>query len=92
MICSILTVIRLDQVKINNKDLILLFNNVQQFLTYDNNLCDELIATGYDTWKSYLANGFPEIPTDPADTPDNGGTDQGGDNSNTGDTGNGGQC
>lgn len=76
---------------INNKDLIL-YSTRTTISYYDNNLCDELIATGYDTWKSYLANGFPEIPTDPADTPDNGGTDQGGDNSNTGDTGNGGSA
>ena len=79
------------QSKINNKDLIL-YSTRTTISYYDNNLCDELIATGYDTWKSYLANGFPEIPTDPADTPDNGGTDQGGDNSNTGDTGNGGSA
>lgn len=79
------------QSKINNKDLIL-YSTRTTISYYDNNLCDELIATGYDTWKGYLANGFPEIPTDPADTPDNGGTDQGGDNSNTGDTGNGGSA
>ena len=79
------------QSKINNKDLIL-YSTRTTISYYDNELCDELIATGYDTWKSYLANGFPEIPTDPADTPDNGGTDQGGDNSNTGDTGNGGSA
>lgn len=76
---------------INNKDLIL-YSTRTTISYYDNNLCDELIATGYDTWKSYLANGFPEIPTDPADTPDNSGTNQGGDNSNTGDTGNGGSA
>lgn len=76
---------------INNKDLIL-YSTRTTISYYDNNLADELIATGYDTWKSYLANGFPEIPTDPADTPDNGGTDQGGDNSNKGDTGNGGSA
>lgn len=79
------------QSKINNKDLIL-YSTRTTISYYDNNLCDELIATGYDTWKGYLANGFPEIPTDPADTPDNGGTDQDGDNSNTGDTGNGGSA
>lgn len=76
---------------INNKDLIL-YSTRTTISYYDNNLADELIATGYDTWKSYLANGFPEIPTDPADTPDNSGTNQGGDNSNTGDTGNGGSA
>ncbi len=82
---------KVGQSKINNKDLIL-YSTRTTISYYDNNLCDELIATGYDTWKGYLANGFPEIPTDPADTPDNGGTDQGGDNSNTGDTGNGGSA
>lgn len=82
---------KVGQSKINNKDLIL-YSTRTTISYYDNNLCDELIATGYDTWKGYLANGFPEIPTDPADIPDNGGTDQGGDNSNTGDTGNGGSA
>lgn len=63
--------------KINNKDLIL-YSTRTTVSYYDNNLADELIATGYDEWKSYLANGFPEIPKDPADSPDNnGGSDNG---------------
>lgn len=66
--------------KINNKDLIL-YSTRTTISYYDNNLADELIATGYDTWKSYVEKGFPEIPSDPADVPsDNGGA--GSDNSN----------
>lgn len=74
--------------KINNKDLIL-YSTRTTVSYYDNNLADELIATGYDEWKSYLANGFPEIPKDPADSPDNnGGSDNGNnaDNSQNKDT------
>lgn len=74
--------------KINNKDLIL-YSTRTTVSYYDNNLADELIATGYDEWKSYLANGFPEIPKDPADSPDNnGGSDSGNnaDNSQNKDT------
>lgn len=74
--------------KINNKDLIL-YSTRTTVSYYDNNLADELIATGYDEWKSYLANGFPEIPKDPADSPDNnGGLDNGNnaDNSQNKDT------
>lgn len=74
--------------KINNKDLIL-YSTRTTVSYYDNNLVDELIATGYDEWKSYLANGFPEIPKDPADSPDNnGGSDNGNnaDNSQNKDT------
>lgn len=74
--------------KINNKDLIL-YSTRTTISYYDNNLADELIATGYDEWKSYLANGFPEIPKDPADSPDNnGGSDNGNnaDNSQNKDT------
>lgn len=74
--------------KINNKDLIL-YSTRTTVSYYDNNLADELIATGYDEWKSYLANGFPEIPKDPSDSPDNnGGSDNGNnaDNSQNKDT------
>lgn len=74
--------------KINNKDLIL-YSTRTTVSYYDNNLADELIATGYDEWKSYLANGFPEIPKDPVDSPDNnGGSDNGNnaDNSQNKDT------
>lgn len=74
--------------KINNKDLIL-YSTRTTVSYYDNNLADELIATGYDEWKIYLANGFPEIPKDPADSPDNnGGSDNGNnaDNSQNKDT------
>lgn len=74
--------------KINNKDLIL-YSTRTTVSYYDNNLADELIATGYDEWKSYLANGFPEIPKNPADSPDNnGGSDNGNnaDNSQNKDT------
>ena len=74
--------------KINNKDLIL-YSTRTTVSYYDNNLADELIATGYDEWKSYLANGFHEIPKDPADSPDNnGGSDNGNnaDNSQNKDT------
>lgn len=74
--------------KINNKDLIL-YSTRTTVSYYDNNIADELIATGYDEWKSYLANGFPEIPKDPADSPDNnGGSDNGNnaDNSQNKDT------
>lgn len=74
--------------KINNKDLIL-YSTRTTVSYYDNNLADELIATGYDEWKSYLANGFPKIPKDPADSPDNnGGSDNGNnaDNSQNKDT------
>ena len=74
--------------KINNKDLIL-YSTRTTVSYYDNNLADELIATGYDEWKSYLANGFPEIPKDPADSSDNnGGSDNGNnaDNSQNKDT------
>lgn len=66
--------------KINNKDLIL-YSTRTTVSYYDNNLADELIATGYDEWKSYLANGFPEIPKDPADSPDNNGGSDNGNNS-----------
>lgn len=65
--------------KINNKDLIL-YSTRTTVSYYDNNLADELIATGYDEWKSYLANGFPEIPKDPADSPDNNGSSDNGNN------------
>lgn len=34
---------------------------------YDNNLADEIINEGYNAWLSYLADGFPAIPEDPAD-------------------------
>lgn len=69
--------------KINNKDLIL-YSTRTTVSYYDNNLADELIATGYDEWKSYLANGFPEIPKDPADSPDNnGGSDNGNNEDNS---------
>lgn len=74
--------------RINNKDLIL-YSTRTTVSYYDNNLADELIATGYDEWKSYLANGFPEIPKDLADSPDNnGGSDNGNnaDNSQNKDT------
>lgn len=54
--------------KINNKDLIL-YATRTTISYYDNNLADELIATGYEKWKSYLTNGFPEIPSDPSDAP-----------------------
>lgn len=54
--------------KIDNKDLIL-YATRTTISYYDNNLADELIATGYEKWKSYLANGFPEIPSDPSDAP-----------------------
>lgn len=34
---------------------------------YDNNLGTVLLGETYNTWKEYLANGFPDIPADPSD-------------------------
>lgn len=62
---------------VNNKDLIL-YSTRTSISYYDNNLADELIATGYDTWKGYVQNGFPEVPSDPDDN-------KGNDNNNSGD-------
>lgn len=43
---------------------------------YDNDLAVALVGEDYTTWKNYLANGFPVIPTDPVDDPSGGDQDQ----------------
>lgn len=51
----------------DSKDLIL-YGTRTTITYYSNDLAIELAGNEYTTWKGYLANGFPSIPTDPVST------------------------
>lgn len=55
-----------DNVSYDYNDMIL-YSTRTSIDFYDNTLATNLINEDYALWKSYLASGFPEIPTDPVE-------------------------